>query len=92
MIAPGLLPQQVSMQRGGRGRGSEVPVDLGSERTGSWRYQRHITGDAAVFSDGALDHCGLWECLLGATENSKAKVLLVVCGWMTPQSFLLTEG
>lgn len=39
VVAPGLLSQQVSTQRGRESRGCEVPVGLGSERTGSFRYQ-----------------------------------------------------
>lgn len=39
VVAPGLLSQQVSRQRGGKSHGCEVSVDLGSERTGSFRYQ-----------------------------------------------------
>lgn len=39
-----------------------------------------------------LTTVGCGGCLLGATENPKAKILSVLCGWLTPQSFLLTGG
>lgn len=39
-----------------------------------------------------LTTVGCQGCLLGATENPKAKVLSVLCGWLTFQSFLLTGG
>lgn len=39
-----------------------------------------------------LTTVGCRGCLLGATENPKAKILSVLCGWLTPLSFLLTGG